>query len=155
GMVGDCVLSRTVADTAAALAAMAGYEPGDRRVAERLPEPLSAATHGQPGTLRVRVCVDAPFGIPVDDEPLAAARATAEALRQLGETVEPETSAPWDDESFPGAWSTFMTGTGQHLVRVAERLHGRHVAPELLEPATRAWLVDSAPVTLVDYLEAG
>jgi len=155
GMVGDCVLSRTVSDTAVALAAMAGYEPGDRRVAETLPESLGAAARGETGALRVRLCLDAPFGMPMDAEPLAAARAAADALRELGHTVEPETSAPWDDESFPGAWSTFMTGTGQHLVRVVERLHGRPVDPELLEPATRAWLVDSAPVTLIDYLEAG
>ena len=47
-----------------------------------------------------------------------------------------------------------MTGTGQHLVRVIERLHGQPVDPAKLEPATRAWLVDSPPVPLVDYLEA-
>ena len=48
-----------------------------------------------------------------------------------------------------------MTGAAQHLVRAAERLHGGTVDPGRLEPATRAWLIDSAQVTLVDYLEAG
>jgi amidase len=37
---------------------------------------------------------------------------------------------------------------------VLERLHGRPVEPERLEPATRAWLIDAPPVRLVDYLEA-
>jgi amidase len=37
---------------------------------------------------------------------------------------------------------------------VLERLHDCSVDPELAEPATRAWLLDSPPVTLVDYLEA-
>src|SRR5439155_424775 len=48
-----------------------------------------------------------------------------------------------------------MTGTAQHLVRVIERLHGQPVDPSRLEPATRAWLVDSAPIPLTEYLEAG
>ena len=48
-----------------------------------------------------------------------------------------------------------MTGVAQHLLRVVERLHGRPLDAEKLEPATRGWLVDSAPVTLIDYLEAG
>jgi amidase len=155
GMVGDGVLSRAVADTAAALDAMAGYEPGDRRSAEPPPMSFAAAASRPPGTLRLRLCLTAPLGIPVDDEPLAAARSAAEALGALGHTVQVEADAPWlSDESFVAAWSTVMTGTGQHLVRVVERLHGRPVDPGLLEPATRAWLVDSAPVTLIDYLEA-
>ena len=40
-------------------------------------------------------------------------------------------------------------------MRVIERLHGQPVDPSRLEPATRAWLVDSPPVALIDYLEAG
>ena len=40
-------------------------------------------------------------------------------------------------------------------MRVVERLHGRPVDPEALEPATRAWLIDAPAVPLVDYLEAG
>ena len=48
-----------------------------------------------------------------------------------------------------------MAGTSQHLIRVVERLHGGRVDPDQLESATRAWLVDSPRVTLVDYLEAG
>ena len=60
----------------------------------------------------------------------------------------------WDDDSFGSSWSTFAGGTCQHLVRVLERLHGRPVDPEQLEPATRAWLVDAPPMPLVDYLEA-
>jgi amidase len=65
-----------------------------------------------------------------------------------------EQSPDWDDEAFPSAWSTFATGALQHIVRVLERLHDRPVDPELAEPATRAWLLDSPPVTLTDYLEA-
>ena len=60
----------------------------------------------------------------------------------------------WDDESFGPSWATFAAGTCRHIVRVLERLHGRPVDPDRLEPATRAWLIDAPPVPLVDYLEA-
>ena len=55
-----------------------------------------------------------------------------------------EGAPAWDDETFPSSWATFTTGTLQHLVRVIERLHGRPVDPDELEPATRAWLVGVA-----------
>ena len=101
----------------------------------------------------MRVCVTAPHGIEVDAEPAAAARSAGELLASLGHEVE-EADLGWEDEAFPSAWGTFMAGTGQHLIRIVERLHGGRVDPEQLEPATRAWLVDSPPVPLVDYLEA-
>ena len=52
------------------------------------------------------------------------------------------------------AWSTFATGAMQHIVRVLERLHGRPLDPEGLEPATRGWLLGTPEVGLVDHLEA-
>ncbi|HSS55474.1 MAG TPA: amidase family protein, partial [Gaiellales bacterium] len=59
-----------------------------------------------------------------------------------------------DDEVFPSTWSTYMTATGQHLIRVIERLHGQPIDPARLEPANRAWLAAAAPVPVIDYLEA-
>jgi amidase len=104
--------------------------------------------------VQVHVALTAPLGVPVDDDPRSAAVGAAEALASLGHDVREATPA-WDDESFPASWGAYMTGTGQHLLRVVERLHGRSVEPELLEPATRAWLLDSEQIALVDYLEAG
>lgn len=60
----------------------------------------------------------------------------------------------WDDEAFPPDWAILATGTIQHLIRVLERLHGRSVDPDRLEPVTRAWAHDSAPIGLVEFLEA-
>jgi amidase len=153
GLPADCVLTRTVTDTAVALDAIAGVEPGDRYHAPAPPTSFADAARTSPGRLRVRLCLEAPFGIPVDPEPAAAATAAAEALEGLGHDIG-EWTPPWNDESFLSSWATFMTGTGQHLVRVIERLHGQPVDPAKLEPATRAWLVDSPPLPLVDYLEA-
>jgi amidase len=149
----DGPIGRTVVDIAMALDAMAGYEPGDHHwigpptgsFADAARRPVDAAT--------IHITLDAPLGVLVDDEPRAAARKAAALLAQLGHDVC-ERTPDWDDEHFPGAWETFATGTMQHLLRVLERLHGRALDPDGLEPVTRAWLVDRPPVTLVDYLEA-
>jgi amidase len=153
GTPADCVLTRTVMDTAVALDAIAGGEPGDRHHAPAPATSFADAAREAPGRLRVRLCLEAPFGVPVDEEPAAAATAAARALESLGHEVVEGVPA-WDDDSFRSSWSTFTSGTCQHLVRVLERMHGRPVDAEKLEPATRAWLIDAPPISLVDYLEA-
>jgi amidase len=153
GIPVDGVLTRTVLDTAVALDAISGYEPGDHRYLPAPSLPFAETVTREPAPLRIHLALDAPLGVPVDDEPRAAALRAATALADAGHDVRDEAPA-WDDESFPANWGTFATGTVQHLVRVVERLHGQQVDAEALEPATRGWAVDSAPVALVDYLEA-
>ena len=153
GAPADGTLTRTVRDTAAALDAIAGYEPGDHHFLPTGDTPYAAAAERPPGPTAVTVSLTAPIGVPIDPEPLAAARDAADALAQLGHDVREGVPA-WDDEAFPSSWATFATGTVEHLVRVIERLHRRAVQPGDLELATRAWVIDSTPVTLVDYLEA-
>ena len=153
GVAVDGPIARTTRDAAIALDAMAGYEPGDHIWLDP-PAVAYAESIGRPtGPVPIRLATTAPLGVPVDDEPRAAAEHAAAVLRDLGHPVEP--AAPdWDDDGFPAAWSTFATGAVQHILRVVERLHGRPLDPAQLEPATRAWLVDGPQMTLVDYLEA-
>jgi amidase len=154
GMPCDGALARTVLDAAAALDAVSGSEPGDRHHAQTPARPFAEAVGADPGRCLIQVALEAPLGIPVDDAPRAAAVDAAEALAALGHDVA-EAVPRWNDEAFRGSWATYLTGTAQHLLRVVERLHGRPVEADRLEPATRAWLMDSEPVELVDYLEAG
>jgi amidase len=149
----DGPIARTTLDAALALDAMAGYEPGDHHWLGSPPHTFAETTTRPPGRVPIRLALDAPLGVPVHEEPRAAATRAATLLAELGHDVC-EQSPDWDDEAFPAAWSTFATGSLQHLVRVLERLHGRPVEPDLAEPATRAWLLDSPPVTLLDYLDA-
>jgi amidase len=153
GTPADGVLTRTVRDTATALDVIAGYEPGDHHYLPAPDVPFAVAARHPPERVPVSVALAAPLGVPVDAEPLAAARHAAETLAGLGHDVD-ERTPDWDDETFPESWGTFMTGTIQHLIRVIERLHGRPMQPGRLEPATRAWAVESTPVTLIDHLEA-
>jgi amidase len=153
GTPADGPIARTTLDASLALDAMAGYEPGDHHWICAPPQTFAEATTRRLRHLSIRLALDAPLAVAVDPEPRSAARRAATLLADLGHDVS-EQSPDWDDEAFPSAWSTFATGALQHIVRVLERLHGRPVDPELAEPATRAWLLDSPPVTLTDYLEA-
>jgi len=154
GMPCDGPLARTVLDAAVALDVLAGAEAGDRRHAAAPDRPFAESAGADPGRCRIRVALEAPLGVPVDDPPRRAAADAAEALAALGHDVR-EAVPGWNDETFPVSWATYLGGVGQHLVRVVERLHGRPVEADRLEPATRAWLLDSEPVPLVDHLEAG
>ena len=148
----DGVLAHTVLDVAVGLDVIAGYEPGDLHSVAAPMRPYADLL--APVTPTVAVTTTAPLGVPVDDEPRNAVEHTAELLGRLGYDVRRH-APDWDDETFPQSWSTYTTGVAQHLVRVVERLHGRPMDAQALEPATRAWLVDSTPVALIDYLEAG
>ena len=152
GLPCDGLLARTILDVAVGLDAIAGYEPGDLHVAPTKERPF--ADLSLPPRLTVDVATTAPLALPVDAEPRAAVERTADVLTELGHEVR-ERTPDWDDETFPESWSMYVTGVAQHLLRVVERLHARPVDVEKLEPATRGWLVDSAPVTLIDFLEAG
>jgi len=114
---------------------------------------FAEAARRDPGRLHVRIATGAPGGMSVDEEPRAAARLVAEALAGIGHDVH-EQAPDWDDERFAESWTTFASGTAQHLLRTAERLHGRRADVALLEPATRTWLVEREPVALLDWLEA-
>jgi amidase len=153
GVVADGVLTRTVHDTAVALDAIAGPEPGERHSLPDPPVPFADVVRSSPGRATIRLALCAPLGVPVDGDPSDGAAAAAEALARLGHDVW-EGAPDWDDEGFPSAWATFATGALQHVVAVVERLHGRPLDPELLEPATRAWLLDGPRIALVDHLEA-
>jgi amidase len=148
----DGVLARTVLDVAVALEAMSGYEPGERHWLP--PQPLAESLRCELGRLPVRVALDAPNGVPVDAEPRAAAARAAELLSELGHDVREE-APDWSDESFGEAWMTCGTTAMQHMIRVIERLHGRPVDPDALEPATRAWLLGAPQAPAIEYLEAG
>jgi amidase len=153
-MATDGVVARTVLDAAVALDAMTGYEPGDHHFLPPPGVPFAEVTQRDPGPVPVRLTLQAPLGVPVDDEPRGAATRAAETLAAAGHDVV-EQAPDWDDETFQANWSRYATGTIQHLVHVLARLHGLPFEPEKLEPATRAWAVDSEPVPLIDFLEAG
>jgi amidase len=146
-------LARTVLDAAVALDAMSGYEPGDHHWLSPPAQPFAQAAQRDPERLTVHVALEAPLGMPVEPEPRDAARTAADALATLGHEVR-EQAPDWDDEALPAAWELVATSFIQHLVRIIERLHGRPMDPDALEPAIRGWLQGAPPVPAADCLEA-
>lgn len=88
GAVVEGVVSRTVADSAAVLDAIAGPDPLCWYNAPAPSRPFAEETDTPPGTLRIGLMAQAPLGIPTDDACVAAARAAASALEELGHSVE-------------------------------------------------------------------
>jgi len=91
----DGMLTRTVADTAAILDVLAGYEPGDATWAPPPVEPFAVTAAREPKALRIAATTLPPTPDAVVDPVCADAVAKAgELLRGLGHEVE-EVDPPW------------------------------------------------------------
>ncbi len=88
GAVVEGVVSRTVADSAVVLDAIASVDPLAWYNAPPPARAFAEQTSIPPGTLRIGLMAQAPLGIPTDPACVAAARAAAIALEELGHTVD-------------------------------------------------------------------
>jgi amidase len=124
----DGVLTRTVADTAAILDVIAGYETGDATWAPPPAEPFLAGAAQRPGRLRIAATTLPPIA-EVEVDPLCAV-AVADAaglLRALGHEVE-EVDPPWQveglSEMFGAAFSIHVALSIAYSGMVAGRGEG-------------------------------
>jgi amidase len=93
----DGVLTRTVAETAAVLDVLAGYELGDATWAPAHDVPFAAAAQREPARLKIGLAFNSPLeDVVLDPVCEAAARDAAALLEALGHSVE-ETTPPWSD----------------------------------------------------------
>lgn len=91
------VLSRSVRDTARALDALQGAEPGDPFVIAPPAEPYAQAWQRPPGRLRIGWTTRSPIGTPVHPEAVAAVQDAVALLASLGhELVEAEPAIDGD-----------------------------------------------------------
>jgi amidase len=153
GFAIEGVVTHTVADTAAALDVMSGPEPGDPYWAPPPSAPFADAVSREPGKLRIAFTTESPNGAPVHEHCVAATREAAELLQALGHDVE-ERGYDWDGnayvENFVKVW---MAVTGDEI-HDYERLLGRPIDRDQLEPLTRQMLDLSGTVSATDYLTA-
>lgn len=166
------VVSRTVADTAAALDAVAGPRPGDPFTIPAPPEPFAATVAAPfamalpspaaptlggaaPGERPVRIgaTIDAWGPGPVDAQVAAAVIRTAEVLELVGHSVEWE-QFPFDYEVFEPAFvDLWAVGVAGGIAAVGERMH-RPLTEEFLEPVTLAWIEVCDRLRAVDVSHA-
>jgi len=131
----DGVLTRTVADTAAILDVLAGYEPGDATWAPPPSEPFAQSASRPPsGGLRIAYTTLPPVPEAVVDPICAGAVAeAAELLRALGHRVE-EVDPPW---SLDGLSELFGKAFSIHValsIAASGMLAGRAPTASDMEP---------------------
>ena len=90
-------LARTVADAAAYLDVVVGYEWGDPFPAPPPERPFAEEVGADPGRLRIAFTTTSPIGTEVDPACVAAARDAAELLATLGHEVT-EAAPDWGGE---------------------------------------------------------
>ena len=138
----DGVVSRTVADTAALLDLLSGYEPGDATWAPPPYEPFSLTAARPPGKLRIGVVLEPPLDADVDPMAERAAVDAANLLGHLGHEIEQAKPFPRDDnvfEMFTDIWAA-PVGLAATLGGAST---GREPSEENLEPLTW-WLYQRA-----------
>jgi amidase len=135
-LVQDGVLTRSVAETAALLDVMAGYETGDATWAPPPPEPFARTAAREPGRLRIGVTTVPAIDVAAID-PLCerAVRDAAGLLESLGHGVE-EVDPPWKGQELLRAF-TLVFGTPVALgMWFGSQATGREPSAELVEPLT-------------------
>jgi amidase len=108
-IVVDGVLTRTVADTAAILDVLAGYEPGDATWAPAPAEPFARAAGRDPGELTIAATVLPPTqDTVVDPMCVRAVSDASELLRSLGHDVV-EADPPWQTDGLQELFGTVFS----------------------------------------------
>jgi amidase len=137
----DGVLTRTVADTAAILDVLAGYELGDATWAPPPSEPFAVSAAADPGKLRIAATTLPP--IPDAKVDPLAARAVADAaelLRSLGHDVE-EVDPPWQDDSLGGLFGAVFSSHIALSIAYSGRVAGREPTAQDME--AMSWAIYS------------
>jgi amidase len=136
-LVTEGVLTRTVADTAALLDVLAGYEPGDATWAPPPARPFGEAVLASLGRLRVGLALEPPVPAELDPACARAAEDAARLLEDLGHRVEaselePLTEGEW--AAFDDVWAV-LAAEG---VAAGAGILGRPAEPDDVEPLTWA-----------------
>jgi len=130
-------VTRTVAETAAMLDVLAGYEPGDATWAPPPGEPFAAAASREPRRLKIAVTTLPPLDVPVDPACARVVREAAEALASLGHEVV-EADPAWQIEGFDEIFLTVFGAYISQTVAIGGILSGQAPSRENLEPLTLA-----------------
>ena len=132
----DGVLTHTVADTAAALDVIAGYELGDATWAPPPDGQYAEAAGREPGRLRIGLAVNSPLpDAEVDPVCVDAARDAASLLSSLGHEVE-EIEPPWSvGDLLPDFTRAFGPLVSMQTL-IGGKLRGRDTTEDDVEPLT-------------------
>jgi amidase len=137
-LVVDGVLTRTVADTAAILDVLAGYEVGDATWAPPSAEGFAHAAMKSPKPLKIAATTLPPIPEAVVDPRCAKAVSDAtEILRSLGHTVE-EVDPPWQIEGIRELFGSVFCVHVALSIGFSASVAGRQPAAGEMEPMSFA-----------------
>jgi amidase len=135
-LTGDGVLTRTVADTAALLDVMSGYEAGDANWAPPPDGLFVDALSVRRAPLRIGLAFNAPLdGASLDPECREAAHRAAGLLESLGHRVE-VIAPPWSGLDLLTDFTRSFGPAIAMTVAAGARVSGRDPAPQDVEPLT-------------------
>jgi amidase len=147
------VLTRTVRDTALALDAIAGNMPGDLFHAPAPVRPYSEEVGIDPGRLRMGFLGCAPNGLaPFTKDAEAALGLALSLLTSLGHDVEDSHPDFLDGENLYGPWSKAI---GCHMAigySALEKMIGRKLSPEDMNPWAWRLFEDGRQTTVQEYI---
>lgn len=138
------VVTRSVADSAALLDVVAGYETGDPYWAPPPERPFAEEPGRSPGRLRIGVVTATVNGTPVGAECLAATEDAAGLLEELGHAVA-EITPSWDD---PEVTPHFI-----HVVEATAALYPP-ADPAGYEALNRVLAEQGATTSALDYVRS-
>jgi amidase len=134
----DGMLTRTVAETAAILDVLAGYEPGDATWAPPPSEPFAVSAARTPGRLRIASSILPPVPNAVVDPMCArAVSEAAELLRSLGHEVE-EVEPPWQADGLSELFGAVFSIHIALSITYSGMIAGREPTAEDMEPMSWA-----------------
>jgi amidase len=134
----DGMLTRTVADTAAILDVLAGYEPGDATWAPAPAEPFAKSAAREPSRLRIAATTLPSVADAVVDPVCAGAVSEAAGLlRSLGHEVE-EVDPPWQDDGLRELFGAVFSNHIALSIAYSGSVAGREPSAEDMEPMSWA-----------------
>ena len=153
-LVTDGVLTRTVADTAAVLDLLAGYELGDATWAPPPDAPFAASASVDPGHLRIGLATNPPLeGATIDPVCEQAAGDAAELLASLGHEVE-EISPPWSGQNVLADFTRTFGPMVSTTTMIGARIRGREPTEEDVEPLTWVMWENAKALDSIGFLAA-
>ncbi len=152
GLAEELVVTRSVRDTAAVLAAVAVPEPGDWHASWPLADPLEAVRR-EPGRLRIGFSVAAP-GAVVDASVATVVADAAATLARLGHDVEPAAPEALAEDISSFALPHYAAGTTWVVDHHWPRVTGLAIPADQIEPGTAMLAELGRGITAAQLLEA-
>jgi len=153
GLVAEHVVSRTVRDSAAALDATHGPEPGDPYCAPPVARPFLQEVGAPPGRLRIGFTIRNLNGTALHPECVAAVESTAKLLQDLGHTVE-EAAPAIDANTLMMAFMAVFMAAHAAAIDGFAMVHGRTPVESDFEGLTWTVYQQGRQVSASQYLLA-